>query len=74
LAKKGECEKAIYSYRKALDIDSSSAEIYQSLGDTLVKTGELDEAVIVYHKAIELQPSLWEVHHNLGDIWHGQEG
>lgn len=72
LAKKGECEKAIYSYRKALDIDSSSAEIYQSLGDTLVKTGELDEAVIVYHKAIELQPSLWEVHHNLGDIWHGQ--
>lgn len=73
LAKKGECEKAIYSYRKALDIDSSSAEIYHSLGDTLVKTGELDEAVIVYHKAIELQPSLWEVHHNLGDIWHGQE-
>ncbi len=73
LAKKGEYEKAIYSYRKALDIDSSSAEIYQSLGDTLVKTGELDEAVIVYHKAIELQPSLWEVHHNLGDIWHGQE-
>ena len=73
LAKKGECEKAIYSYRKALDIDFSSAEIYQSLGDTLVKTGELDEAVIVYHKAIELQPTLWEVHHNLGDIWHGQE-
>lgn len=73
LAKKGECEKAIYSYRKALDIDSCSAEIYQSLGDTLVKTGELDEAVIVYHKAIELQPTLWEVHHNLGDIWHAQE-
>ena len=72
LAKKGECEKAIYSYRKALDIDSNSAEIYQSLGDTLVKTGELDEAVIVYHKAIELQPNLWEVHHNLGDIWQGQ--
>ena len=73
LAKKGECEKAIYSYRKALDIDSSSAEIYQSLGDTLVKTGDLDEAVRVYQKAIELQPNLWEVHHNLGDIWHGQE-
>jgi GT2 family glycosyltransferase/tetratricopeptide (TPR) repeat protein len=73
LAKKGECEKAIYSYRKALDIDSCSAEIYQSLGDTLVKTGELDEAVIVYHKAIQLQPTLWEVHHNLGDIWHAQE-
>jgi GT2 family glycosyltransferase/tetratricopeptide (TPR) repeat protein len=73
LAKKGECEKAIYSYRKALELDSSSAEIYLSLGDTLVKTGELDEAVIVYQKAIELQPSLWEVHHNLGDIWHGQE-
>jgi GT2 family glycosyltransferase/tetratricopeptide (TPR) repeat protein len=72
LAKKGEYEKAISSYRKALDIDSSSAEIYQSLGDTLVKTGELDEAVIVYHKAIELQPTLWEVHHNLGDIWQGQ--
>src|SRR4028118_1647091 len=31
LAKKGECEKAIYSYRKALELDCSSAEIYQSL-------------------------------------------
>jgi len=72
LAKKGECEKAIYSYRKALELDSNSAEIYQSLGDTLVKIGELDEAVIVYQKAIEIQPSLWEVHHNLGDIWQGQ--
>ena len=72
LAKKGECEKAIYSYHKALELDSSSAEIYQSLGDTLVKTGELDEAIIVYHKAIELQSNLWEVHHNLGDIWQGQ--
>jgi tetratricopeptide (TPR) repeat protein len=72
LAKKGECEKAIYSYRKALELDSNSAEIYQSLGDTLVKTCELDEAVIVYQKAIELQPSLWKVHHNLGDIWQGQ--
>ena len=73
LAKKGECEKAIYSYRKALELECSSAEIYQSLGDTLVKTGDLDEAVRVYQKAIELQPNLWEVHHNLGDIWHGQE-
>jgi GT2 family glycosyltransferase/tetratricopeptide (TPR) repeat protein len=72
LAKKGECEKAIYSYRKALELDCSSAEIYQSLGDTLVKTGDLDEAVRVYQKAIELQPNLWEVHHNLGDIWQGQ--
>lgn len=72
LAKKGEWEKAISSYRKALDIDSDSAEIYQNLGDVLVKNGELDEAVIVYHKAIELQPNLWEVHHNLGDIWQGQ--
>jgi|GEM_PF-1106927 len=72
LAKKGEREKAIYSYRKALELDSSSSEIYQSLGDTLVKNGDLDEAVIVYQKAIELQPTLWEVHHSLGDIWQGQ--
>ena len=72
LAKKGEWEKAIYYYRKALEIDSEAAEIYQSLGDALVKNGELDEAVIVYQKAIELQPNLWEVQHNLGDIWQGQ--
>ncbi|MEG4455094.1 tetratricopeptide repeat protein [Microcoleus sp. N9_A1] len=72
LAKKGECDKAIYSYRKALEIDSHSAEIYQSLGDALVKNCELDEAVIVYKKAIELQPSLWKVHHNLGDILQEQ--
>lgn len=72
LAKKGKWEQAISSYRKALDLDSDSTEVYQSLGDSLVKIGDLDEAVIVYHKAIELQPSLWEAHHSLGDIWQGQ--
>jgi GT2 family glycosyltransferase/tetratricopeptide (TPR) repeat protein len=72
LAKKGEWEKAIASYRKALDIDGNSAEIHQNFGDALVKNGELDEAIVVYQKALELQPNLWEVHHNLGDIWQGQ--
>jgi tetratricopeptide (TPR) repeat protein len=72
-AKKGEWDKAIGSYRQALDLDSNSAEIYHSLGDALVKNGELDEAVIIYQKATEIQPDLWEVHHNLGDIWQGQE-
>ena len=71
-AKKGEWDKAISSYRQALDLDSNSAEIYHSFGDALVKNGELDEAVIIYRKAIEIQPDLWEVHHNLGDIWQGQ--
>jgi GT2 family glycosyltransferase/tetratricopeptide (TPR) repeat protein len=72
LAKKGEWEKAISSYQKALNVDSNSAEIYHYLGDALVKNGELEEAVRVYQKAIELQPNLWEVHHNLGDMWQGQ--
>ncbi len=71
-AKKGEWDKAICSYRQALDLASNSAEIYHSFGDALVKKGELDEAVIIYQKAIEIQPDLWEVHHNLGDIWQGQ--
>ncbi|MEG4583871.1 tetratricopeptide repeat protein [Microcoleus sp. MOSTC5] len=72
LAKKGEWEKAISSYQKALNVDSNSAEIYHYLGDALVKNGELEEAVRVYQKAIELQPNLWEVHHNLGDMWQAQ--
>ncbi|MEP6489565.1 tetratricopeptide repeat protein [Microcoleus vaginatus GB2-A3] len=72
LAKKGEWEKAISSYQKALNVDSNSAEIYHYLGEALVKNGDLEEAVRVYQKAIELQPNLWEVHHNLGDMWQGQ--
>ncbi|WP_242719371.1 tetratricopeptide repeat protein [Microcoleus vaginatus] len=72
LAKKGEWEKAIASYRKALEIDYQAAEIYQNLGEALVQTKQFDEAVTVYRKAIEIQPDLWEVHHNLGDICQGQ--
>ncbi len=71
-AKKGEWDKAICSYRQALDLASNSAEIYHSFGDALVKNGEVDEAVIIYQKALEIQPDLWEVHHNLGDLWQGQ--
>jgi tetratricopeptide (TPR) repeat protein len=56
LAKKGEWEKAIASYRKALEIDYQAAEIYQNLGEALVQTKQFEEAVTVYRKAIEIQP------------------
>lgn len=68
LAKEGEWEEAIASYRKAIEVEPNFADVYHSLGDALVEAGEKEEAIRVYQKAIEIEPNLWEVHHKLGNL------
>lgn len=52
----GEMEKAAQHYRKAVQIDPSHAEGWQSLGMALVKTDHLEEAISVLTRLVELQP------------------
>ncbi len=61
-------EAAADTYRKALQIDPSIAEIYVNLGAVLGQLGRVDEAIAGYRKAIQLRPNLVVAHFNLGII------
>ncbi|MDY6938069.1 MAG: tetratricopeptide repeat protein [Cyanobacteriota bacterium] len=71
LAKQEQWEKAIASYRQALQIQPSS-DIYLSLAESLVRVGKEAEAISSYQKAIEQQPNLAIAYHNLADLLQKQ--
>ena len=70
-AKQEQWEKAIASYRQALQIEARS-EVYLSLAAALVRNGKNVEAIECYHHAIEQQPNLGQAHHDLGDLLQKQ--
>ena len=70
-AKQEQWEKAIASYRQALQIEARS-EVYLSLAAALVRNGKNVEAIECYQKAIEQQPNLGKAHHDLGDLLQKQ--
>ena len=70
-AKQEQWEKAIASYRQALQLEARS-EVYLSLAAALVQNGKNVEAIECYHHAIEQQPNLAQAHHNLGDLLQKQ--
>ena len=59
-------EKAILSYRKALEIKNDFAEAYYSLGNVLTRVGQLDEAIENYQKAIKFRPDFDRAYFALG--------
>jgi tetratricopeptide (TPR) repeat protein len=48
-------------------------ELYNSLGDRLVKEGNLEEAIPAYRWALDLKPDAYKVYYNLGEIWENKE-
>ncbi len=59
-------EAAAASYRNALAIDPSIAEIHFNLGVVLGNLGKRDEAIACYRKALSLKPGLAVASFNLG--------
>lgn len=51
---KGEYEKAIKEYEKALEIEPTDAIIYNNIGDSHLKLGKSEEAIKAYEKAAEV--------------------
>ncbi|MEG4353281.1 tetratricopeptide repeat protein [Microcoleus sp. LAD1_D3] len=47
-------------------------EMYNALGERLVKEGKLEEAIAVYHCAIEVKPSAYQAYYRLGEIFQRQ--
>ncbi|HHF53179.1 MAG TPA: tetratricopeptide repeat protein [candidate division WOR-3 bacterium] len=67
---KGEYDKAIESFQKALHSEGESASVHYNLGLAYQAKGILDEAAREYKRSLELNPSDAEAHNNLGIIYY----
>jgi tetratricopeptide (TPR) repeat protein len=65
-------EEALATYRKAISIDPSIAEVHVNMGAVLGHLGRTDEAIACYRKAIQLRPDLVIAYFNLGIILQQQ--
>ncbi len=66
-ASKGEIDRAIVEYHKAIQLQPSLAEAYLNLGIAYASRGEIDRAIVEYDKAIYLRPDLAEAFYNRGN-------
>ena len=64
--KKGEVDRAIADYTKAIAIDPKLAQAYNNRGVVYKKKGEVDRAIADYTKAIALNPNLAGAYYNRG--------
>jgi tetratricopeptide (TPR) repeat protein len=71
LAKRGEVDKAIAQFQKAVEIWQGYAEAHGNLGSALAKTGRVDEALSHFNKALDLRPNDANAHNNLGAVLAG---
>ena len=64
-AVKGEHDKAVYAYKKAIEADPYDPESYNNLGVSLLDIKEYDKAFPAFIKAIELKPDYVKAYSNL---------
>jgi tetratricopeptide (TPR) repeat protein len=68
----GNPEKAMESFRKAIQLKPDYAEAYNGLGSAYGKSGDLEKAIELYKKAISLKPDYAKPHYNLG-VTYGEK-
>ena len=65
----GEWEKAVYEFKKAIEIKPGYADAYHNLAHTYYLMGKLTEAIESYQNAIHFNPNLWQSYQNLAGIY-----
>lgn len=65
-------KNAVASFRKALEIDSTIAELHMNVAILLTNLNRTEEAISSYKKAASLKPSLTDAHYNLGTALQAQ--
>jgi tetratricopeptide (TPR) repeat protein len=71
--KKGEYDRAIEAFRKALELKPDLYGAWSNLGVAYRAKGEHDRAIEAFRKALELKPDLHEAWYNLG-VAYGTKG
>jgi tetratricopeptide (TPR) repeat protein len=72
--KKGEYDKAITSYKKAIEINTIHDEAYNNMGIAYRNKGEYDKAIASYEKAIKINPEKDEAYYNNMGIVYSNKG
>lgn len=68
----GRLDKALTSYRKAVELDESYATPHNDIAILLEQLGRLNEAEAAYKKALRLNPEYVQVHANLAMLYERQ--
>jgi len=63
---KGKFEKAIASYKKAVDLKPDFADGYYYLGNLLFKMNRVDHAITCFTQTLQLKPDYTIAHYSLG--------
>ncbi len=71
--RRGEHQKAIAEYKKAIEINQGYADAFHNLANTYQQMGQNEQAIENYHKALELNPKLWQSHQMLAAIFWSQK-
>ncbi|HEX5734504.1 MAG TPA: tetratricopeptide repeat protein [Blastocatellia bacterium] len=66
---RGEYEKAIVAYKRAIEINPDSTEVYYHLGMAYSSLGKYKEAVEAYTRAIRIRPDYAAAYYNLGHAY-----
>ena len=70
---KGESDKAIVEYRKALELAPEYSEAHNNLGNLLKDQKNFDEAIYHFEASIKIFPENPSTHNNLGTV-HAMKG
>jgi tetratricopeptide (TPR) repeat protein len=68
-SQKGQYDKAISDYNKALEINPNYVEAYNNRANIYYKQGQYDKAISDYNKAIEINTSFSYAYNNRGNVY-----
>mgnify|MGYP000869489506 CR=1 FL=1 len=69
---RGQLERSIAEYQKAIQIKPDFAQARNNLGNVYYNQSKLEEAVVEYQRAIAINPNHAKAHYNLGVVYHQQ--
>jgi len=72
-ARRGEYEKAVEEFKKAIELKSNYGDAYHNLANVYHQMGQDDLAEENYKKALEFNPNLWQSYQNLAAIYFTQK-
>jgi tetratricopeptide (TPR) repeat protein len=67
-AQSGELDQAVAAFRKAVEVDPTDAEAWDSLGVVLVRAGDEARGVEAFRRALRAMPGHPEAHRNLAVV------
>ncbi len=70
LMDRGDYQLAVATYRKAVELDASSPNVWADLGACLHAVGNNEEAVASFEKALELDPHHHIAKFNMGIVYY----